>query len=291
VPHLPKFAYANFIAAHNFATEPTALEHLDLRLENFLTSFLKQEKLSHGTVILLRSDHGAQNGPYVMNWDAQISQRNPFAYLLVPKTMADSKGTPQIDMSLAVAQANQNKMVTGFDFHKTFRFVMEAPQFDNRKGEIGPSWAYNVLTTAVPAGRSCYEARIPFSFCSHEQNVVKAEGRRAHEENGRVLDYSYEPRFGVCHDDSERNLTGGSNSCPLSWARPMMPVFYDQEIHLKAIKGLLPWEKIPAGSPMSLQLAETRKIRLEQLVQKKKRESKAKVASMFSRNSKPKPKS
>ena len=222
VPHLPKFAYVNMMAGHNFAKDSTLLENLDGILERFLSEFLQEASGSRQTIVVLRSDHGTQNGPLVFDWSTQVEQRNPFAYLLVPKAILPPT-QPQLKYNAVAASANQYKLVTSFDFYKTL-----CESSSSQQQACGPSWAYNLLSAAVPANRSCYDARIPFAYCmlEHEQHTHQ-------ETDDGALDFSYEPRFDLCHEDGEKDNLAGFNSCPLSWPRPMVPSYYNQTLHQK----------------------------------------------------------
>jgi hypothetical protein len=223
LPHTPKFAYFNFMVAHTYAAEAPLLEHTDALLENFLRGFLAGPA-KQNTVILLRSDHGLQGGSLAPDWSTQIEQRKPWTYLLVPEAVVPASGLVQRH-----AAANRRRLITSYDFYRTLRGLFDP----SGRGGHGPSWAYDLLTQEVPANRSCYDARIPLSFCGLEHEPDDPAHVHVHVDHlgkGR-LDYSYEPRFDVCHEDSERPITEAIMSCPSSWPHPMRPSFLNEADH------------------------------------------------------------
>ena len=152
-PGTTKFAFLNLMASHIDLEDPAILEYFDGLLARHLRTLLKSDTYAN-TAVLLHSDHGTQNAAVVHDWSGQVEQKQPWTWLLVPRALAGARGA-------AVGVANEDKLVTPYDLHKTLRGIID-PSPDPGQSH-GPSWAFDLLAEHVPSDRSCYDARIPFA--------------------------------------------------------------------------------------------------------------------------------
>ena len=217
IPHRPKFAYMNMMAAHSQQPNPVALEFFDGILADFLAEFLSSAAFKD-TVILLRSDHGIQNGPHALNWAGQVEQKMAWTNLLVPRALAPAIGA---SAGGRVARGNQRRLVTAYDLHKTLKGIIDP----TRRSSHGPSWAHDLLLSPVPAGRTCYSARVPYAYCLRQDEAAPPGAPTASNgtARGTGLDFSYEPRFSVCREDQDHGTYKDHGGCPYNWRRPMLP--------------------------------------------------------------------
>ncbi len=168
-PNLPKFAYLNALAAHDYsvdlAYQSLGIEAYDYYLSNFLEEMLNGPDASN-TVIILRSDHGLQGGPAPIDFSTQVEHMNPFTSIIFPKDLHLT--------NLGNLQSNQDKLITGYDIYNTIRGLMaprnsngEEISIDEYKGHKSgiPKWSYNLLRDKIPSDRTCKDAKIPNKFC------------------------------------------------------------------------------------------------------------------------------
>lgn len=178
---IPRFAYLNAIAAHDYSVDSPNMalgaEAYDQHLSDFLRSLLESEGMKD-TVVVLRSDHGLQGGPSIIDYSTQIEHRHPWTEIIVPA------GLPGI--SLGTLIANQEKLVTGFDLYRTIRSLMSS----NLRGTDGessmhppvPDWSFDILSSDIPPMRTCKDARIPPNHCPY-----------------KFQQPDFSPRFGICN--------------------------------------------------------------------------------------------
>jgi hypothetical protein len=172
----PKLAFLNAVSAHiythNWAELYVLAERYDDHISAFLKSMLSRED-AKSTVIILRSDHGLQRGPMAMDYSTQVEHTRPWTELLVPESLPG--------LSKAAFFQNQNRLTNGFDLYNTLRALMtehsDGPVQMNNTAAI-PDWSFNLLRTAIPANRTCRDARLDPAFCREE---------------------SIRPGFGVCN--------------------------------------------------------------------------------------------
>ena len=190
---LPKFAFTSLIAAHSYKTDIPAFVYathlLDQVLPAFLEAFLKSPA-GRDTVVVLRSDHGLQSGPWAFEFSQQWEHKQPMLHLLLPYAVA----TPEVRARLA---DNSARLVTSFDLYNTLMGILTSSAPATTRGggssEVplkGPiPWAYNLLTQHVPENRSCSSAGVARNFCGC-----------ANEETGEIDGESpLRPLTGICN--------------------------------------------------------------------------------------------
>jgi len=158
-PDVPKFAYLNALAAHDYSVEsvylPLGAEAYDEHLANFLRSMMTSGLLND-TMVILRSDHGLQGGPAIIEYSTQLEHSNVWNNIIVPARFGN--GIAKFE---ALAQ-NHDRMVTGFDlYHAMTRLMTRGIAIDAPV----PSWSYDLLNSVIPKNRTCAEARIESAFC------------------------------------------------------------------------------------------------------------------------------
>ena len=157
-PDLPKFAFLNAIAAHDYNFEwirmISGLEEYDAQLALFLESMVTRNDFDN-TVIVVRTDHGMQGGPTTVDYSQQVEHREPWTQIIIPSGLAG--------VSLDTLATNQDRLATGYDLYHTFRNLMSS-----KDAAPIPSWSYDLFTSTIPAERSCNDAKIPVDFCPCE---------------------------------------------------------------------------------------------------------------------------
>ena len=171
-PDVPKFAFLNGIAAHDYDFEwikmIASLEAYDVQLATFLGRIISSKSFED-TVIVVRADHGLQGGPTTVEYSVQVEHRHPWTQIIIPQKLAGN--------ALSVLATNQERLATGFDLYHTFRNLMSS-------ADVAPipDWSFDLFHTEIPHDRSCRDAKIPDDFCPCE---------------GTAIDRS--PHFGVCN--------------------------------------------------------------------------------------------
>lgn len=158
----PKFAFLNVLAAHDYSIDPAhtplSAENYDLSLYEFLSGFVTRQD-ARETLIVLRSDHGLQGGPWPIDYSVQIEHMRPWTTLLFPRSYK------HVDKH--VLAINQERLTTGFDIYNTLRFAM-TPSDESASPLLDagiPRWSFNLFKQEVPRSRTCFDAKIPLKFC------------------------------------------------------------------------------------------------------------------------------
>jgi len=177
----PKFAFLGAIAAHDYDPDwsrvAQSAELYDDHLSSFLESMFLRED-ANNTIIVLRSDHGLQYGPLIMDYSTQIEHGRPWTEIVVPKGLRG--------LSLDALVSNQERLASGYDLYRTIRALMATPSTGASEPDkyhpSVPDWSYNLLTSEIPKSRSCREGRVPLTWCRDE-----------------VERTSMAPNFGICN--------------------------------------------------------------------------------------------
>ena len=167
-----------------------ALEAVDGALRSFVRTLFRPSRSGGATALLLRGDHGLQNGPSAIEWSTQVEQRAPWAVLVVPRAALPAGGA-------AALRANRERLVTGFDLHKTLLGIIArgaGPRDVEAQTAGGPTWAYDLSTEIVPEDRTCEQARVPELYCACAQKLSP-------------------PAFGICHGDQHGSELHGPLYC------------------------------------------------------------------------------
>ena len=169
------------MAAHDYAARweamPLNAELYDWRLLGFLKE-MKARPDASNTIIILRSDHGLQDGPSTADFSSQVEHARPWTEVIVPESLSG--------ISLEALKNNQERMASGFDIYRTLRDLMST-RSENAKLPTIPSWSINLLTTEIPEHRTCAEGKIPFELCRNENEKTYIA-----------------PSFGTCNKFDER---------------------------------------------------------------------------------------
>lgn len=200
----PKFAFYSASPVHESVDQQivsgppkrrvykrAALEAYDAILSSFLERFLRRHR---NTIILLRADHGAQSGPEQIEFDMQVEHRLPWSRLLVPTWLVPNASRLRM---------NANRLVSPFDLHATLQAAMrrgttrQAQRMGRPVEATRSQLPIDLLTTEVPALRTCRDARIPHRLCPC-QNERSDSGA-----------FSYGP----CGGGIERWAGGGRTEC------------------------------------------------------------------------------
>lgn len=212
-PDVPKFAFLNAIAAHDYSVDMsrTAMgaEAYDTHVAQFIARMLRRADAGN-TLIVLRSDHGLQGGPNIIDYSFQREHALPWTTMIIPEAIIPNDGM------LDVLHHNTDRLVTGFDIYHTLRNridpYLKEVRLDHQKNEMAdidncddyegsnskisdssvgegnsmvvppiPSWSYDLLTESVPASRTCFDARIASNFCPcmNERNDISPHFRPA----------------------------------------------------------------------------------------------------------------
>ena len=157
----PKFAFLNALAAHDYSIDPAhaplSAENYDQTLYEFLSDFLTRQD-ARETLIVLRSDHGLQGGPWPIDYSVQVEHMQPWTTLLFPKSYK------HVDKN--VLAINQERLTTGFDVYSSLRFAMTPSQSAFPLLDAGmPRWSFNLFKQEIPRSRTCADAKVPIKFC------------------------------------------------------------------------------------------------------------------------------
>ena len=193
-PDIPKFAYLNALAAHDYDFEwikmIAASEAYDGELVSFLSSMFKRDNFAN-TLIILRADHGLQGGPSTLEYSMQVEHREPWTQLIFPKNFLDAS-------ALNTLHQNQDRIATGLDLYRTIRELMLPQQDDGSTTPaamananpppppppdvMADSSSLNLFYTLIPKDRTCKQAKVPEDFCPCEEQSPNRS-----------------PNFGVCN--------------------------------------------------------------------------------------------
>jgi len=171
---VPKLAFLNAIAAHDYSISWASMTISARRYDDLMYNFLKEmmaRKDADNTIIVIRSDHGLQDGPTIMEYSTQVEHGRPWTEIIVPQSLNG--------MHLEALEGNQDRLASGFDLYRTLREAMTTMPSDETITEMTninsaiitksiPSWSYNLFTSNIPKSRTCYDARIPLELCRNE---------------------------------------------------------------------------------------------------------------------------
>lgn len=173
----PKFAFLNSIIAHSYHSDESKVNVPTEQYDEMLSQFLKrllESKSAKRTIIVVRSDHGLQDGPFRVDYSLQTEALRPWTELVVPK------GLPGFDVRKLAE--NQDSLVTGFDLYHTLAKTIGARSPD--KISVPSGWSYHLWKEIVPNHRTCSDARIPSDFCFFEEEHSNS---------------TISPNFGTCN--------------------------------------------------------------------------------------------
>ncbi|KAJ2747685.1 hypothetical protein GGI20_000334 [Coemansia sp. BCRC 34301] len=155
----PYMVSATFLEGHEGTGE--VLRTLDNALAEFLESMRDSGELND-TVLIVAADHGLHMGlnfAYLQN--GRIEHQNPFFAMSVPERLhafSEEYQTIYGAEKVSPFAANEQRLVTPFETHHTFRVLADWPRFET------DSWDRS-LFAAQRAGRTCEEAGIGANFC------------------------------------------------------------------------------------------------------------------------------
>ena len=166
----PKFAFYSANAIHDTILNPrvahkrAALAAYDGLLREFLEKFLRRHP---NTIVLLRGDHGQQDGPEMIEFDMQVEHRLPWGRLLVPLPLVPNASR---------LRTNAERLISPFDLHATLHALMlrgnstQTRRMPTAKAMTSNA-AIDLLLAEVPALRTCRQAQIPewLCPCQHER--------------------------------------------------------------------------------------------------------------------------
>lgn len=132
-------------------------EKYDGQVFEFLAGIMSRND-ERPTVIIMRSDHGLQGGPYPVDYSTQIEHMHPWTAIIVPELAG---------LSVESLATNQDRLVTGFDIYNSMRSIMDPASMPQL-----PPWSYNLFRDKIPSGRNCIDARIPSEFCPCNEERV-----------------------------------------------------------------------------------------------------------------------
>lgn len=187
-PDVPKLAFLNAISAHDYAIDVSRMalgaEAYDDHLSSFLNKMMSRTDSSN-TVIVMRSDHGLQGGPAVVDYSFQMEHRLAWTEMIVPKTYSR--------LNVDALAGNQQRLITGFDIYHTLRALMKGGRLAGQtklheKSGLPPfpTWSYDLINVEVPEARTCASAKVPEDFCSCVNEPGGPKTR-------------FHPNFGVCN--------------------------------------------------------------------------------------------
>ena len=162
---LPKFTYSHFFAADHYP-DGAGMRLADKRL----MLFLQDEKTftPQSDFVLLMGDHGWAYGPWYRTPEGYIDHKRPFLAILAPRRFLTSA-------SAAALEANQRVLVTMHDVSTTIRhvpYITDVSRHDQTVdseplGSVAQTMFGHSLLAHLPDNRTCADAGVPASLCSH----------------------------------------------------------------------------------------------------------------------------
>ncbi|KAJ2885380.1 hypothetical protein H4R27_001411 [Coemansia aciculifera] len=150
---------ATFLEGHKGSGE--VLRTVDDSLAAFLESMRDFGELND-TVLIMAADHSLHMGlNFAFLQSGPIEHQNPFLVMSVPEWLHEFSEKHQAKHGserVSPFAANEQRLVTTFKTHHTFRVSAEWPEFKTN------SWERS-LFAAQRAGRTCEEAGIGANFC------------------------------------------------------------------------------------------------------------------------------
>ena len=134
-----------------------------------------------------------------VDYSTQVEHRQPWARLLVPTTLASN---------ITLLRSNTGRLISAFDLHETLRGAMlHGPGTPGAatcledgvacRMASGQPAAVDLLNEAVPALRTCHEARIPELLCPCQSERLSTGGA------------SYAPSWDTFKGDQGHSLSTG----------------------------------------------------------------------------------
>ncbi|KAJ2253217.1 hypothetical protein GGI13_002825 [Coemansia sp. RSA 455] len=158
----PYMISATFLEGHEGTGE--VLRTVDDSLAAFLASMRDSGELND-TVLIIGADHGLHMGlNFAFLQSGRIEHKNPFLVMSVPEWLHEFSEKYQTEYGsekVSPFAANEQRLITPFETHHTFRILADWPEFE------ADSWKRS-LFAAQKAGRTCEEAEIGASFCMCE---------------------------------------------------------------------------------------------------------------------------
>jgi Protein of unknown function (DUF229) len=170
-------------------------ETYDLVLSSFLRRFLGRPDMAN-TVVIVRSDHGLQNGPMTVDFSLQVEALRPWTEIIVPKALSG--------LSLSSLFDNQFRLATSFDLYKTLSEAI-ADQ-DTSLLPTPSSWSFNLWQESIPSAGTCNDAKVPNAYCIFESQRLMTSP------NLRTCNMAEADQTIVCPqyaDTFQRNMSAG----------------------------------------------------------------------------------
>eukprot|EP01114_Cavostelium_apophysatum_P016440 TRINITY_DN4678_c0_g1_i2.p1 TRINITY_DN4678_c0_g1~~TRINITY_DN4678_c0_g1_i2.p1 ORF type:complete len:451 (+),score=108.04 TRINITY_DN4678_c0_g1_i2:881-2233(+) len=156
---LPKFAVSCVSDAHESSGAVIST------VDDEMAEFLKRITTDHpNTVILFVSDHGLHMGPYAPSPAGKVENVLPSHFAIYPSHLFDKVPKAKENMI-----ANQQKLTTHFDLHKTLVNILDIVGAkggnDAYDTKVTSSYAAKSMFDEISSTRSCKDAGIPDRYC------------------------------------------------------------------------------------------------------------------------------
>ncbi|KAJ2812601.1 hypothetical protein H4S07_001289 [Coemansia furcata] len=155
----PYMITTSFLEGHEGTGE--VLRTLDDSLAAFIESMRDSGELDD-TVLIVCADHGLHMGlNFAFLQNGRIEHQNPFFAMSVPEWLHEFSETYQTEYGsekVSPFVANEQRLMTPFETHHTFRVLADWPEFET------DSWKRS-LFAAQKAGRTCEEAGVGTKYC------------------------------------------------------------------------------------------------------------------------------
>ncbi|ORX67757.1 hypothetical protein DL89DRAFT_268968 [Linderina pennispora] len=154
----PYMITAAFMEGHEGTSE--VLATMDHALSEFIEGMRNSGELED-TVFILGADHGLHMGlNFVFTQNGRIEHQNPLFAMSMPEYLYQFANAYQEHTGdgLSPFKANEQRLMTPFETHYTFRALADWPKFNI------DDWKRS-LFSAQKAGRTCEEAGIGASYC------------------------------------------------------------------------------------------------------------------------------
>jgi len=115
-------------------------------------------------MVIIIADHGLHMGPYAVSPPGKVENVMPANFVVLPSSVSIKQ--PEIKKNLF---ANQQKLTTHYDMHKTLLHLLSYPKIEH--GIEWEKYNFTYLSSAksmlepVPSDRTCETAAVPTKYC------------------------------------------------------------------------------------------------------------------------------